>query len=254
MEFINYARLEKDFTTLQDFWNTRKPFRYVYGEGFFTPEAAELIYSNYPTIEGGKWDYTTYINQNNKFVMTKFENPVIRQAFDELNSRKLKDLFTRITGIDNLEDDDKLFGGGLHQSTTGAFLDVHVDFNFHPETKHHRRMNLIVFMNKDWKAEYNGFLELWDMQQKKQLEYISPDFNRWVIFETNEVSFHGHPKPLKTPAGISRKSLAIYYYTPTRPEHEIAGDHNTIYVHPESGSKTKNIKSALKAIKERLFK
>src|SRR5690606_32732819 len=139
----------------------------------------------------------------------------------------------QITGIHDIIPDEQLFGGGLHQSVKGAFLDIHVDFNIHETTGYHRRMNAIVFMNKNWKKEYNGFLELWDMKKNKQLEYVSPDFNKCVVFETNEVSFHGHPKPLNTPNDISRKSLAVYYYTKERPEHEVAHSHNTIYVNTE---------------------
>lgn len=253
MDFINYSLLESKKEQLHKEWHAAQPFHYIVFEDFFTPKAAELILQNYPTTEQDGWDNTTYINQRNKFSMTKFTNPVIQQAFNELNSAKLLQIVEYITGIQNLVPDEKLFGGGLHQSIKGAFLDVHVDFNYHPETKYHRRMNILVYMNKDWKTEYNGYLELWDMEAKKQLAYIAPNFNRCVIFETNEISFHGHPKPLNTPEGVSRKSLAAYYYTEERPENEVANDHNTIYVNTEgTGGLLKNLKSGLKALVERV--
>ncbi len=253
MNFINYSLLESKKEQLHKEWLSAQPFHYIVFEDFFTPEAAELILQNYPTTEQDGWDNTTYINQRNKFSMTKFTNPTIQQAFNELNSPKLLQIVEYITGIQNLVPDEKLFGGGLHQSIHGAFLDVHVDFNYHPETKYHRRMNILVYMNKDWKAEYNGYLELWDMQAKKQLAYVAPNFNRCVIFETNEISFHGHPKPLNTPKGVSRKSLAAYYYTKERPENEVAHDHNTIYVNTEgTGGLLKNLKSGIKAFVERM--
>ena len=90
-------------------------------------------------------------------------------------------------------------------------------------------------MNKDWKDEYEGHLELWNITQddKNLLGKYAPTFNRCVIFETNEISFHGHPKPLKTPKEINRKSIATYYYTKTRPPHEIASDHSTLYINTE---------------------
>lgn len=220
-------------------------------------DKAELLLSKYPAIEQEVWDNTTYINQKNKFTLTKFgeKHPELQQFFDELNHGKFVELMQKITGIENLIGDDELFGGGLHQSINGAFLDVHVDFNIHTKFKWHRRMNAILYLNKDWKEEYNGYLELWDMKTKKQIEYIAPIFNRLVVFETNEVSFHGHPKPLNTPKGISRKSLAIYYYTNDRPSNEIVDEHNTIYVNTE-GSKGwfKNLQSGAKAFFERLKK
>jgi Rps23 Pro-64 3,4-dihydroxylase Tpa1-like proline 4-hydroxylase len=153
--------------------------------------------------------------------------------------------------------DKELFGGGLHQSVAGAFLNVHVDYNIHPTTKFHRRLNVLVYMNKDWKDEYEGHLELWDLTEGKQhlLDKFAPTFNRCVIFETNEISFHGHPKQLKTPRGLTRKSIATYYYTKTRPETEIAESHNTIYVNTEGVSgQVKRFNSGVKAFLERINK
>jgi Rps23 Pro-64 3,4-dihydroxylase Tpa1-like proline 4-hydroxylase len=257
-ELIDFDRLRTHVAELRNQWNdAKKPFHYLVYDNFFKPEAAERILAAYPPVDKGEWDGTTYINQKNKFALTKFgaEHPLLQQAFDEFNGEKFLGVVEEITGIPELLGDDELFGGGLHQSVTGAFLDVHVDFNYHQTTKYHRRMNAIVYMNKDWKKDYNGYLELWDMKNKKQLEYIEPSFNRCVIFETNEVSFHGHPKPLATPPGLTRKSLAVYYYTKSRPEHEIAGEHNTVYVNTEgTGGLLKNLKSGLKAAAERIKK
>lgn len=113
-------------------------------------------------------------------------------------------------------------------------------------------------MNKNWKDEYNGHLELWDFKNNnkgKLLEKISPIFNRAVIFETNEISYHGHPHPLNTPKNINRKSIATYYYTKERDGNEISPEHNTIYKNTTGiiGQK-KRIKSGIKALIERLKK
>jgi hypothetical protein len=257
MELINYNKIIKDIDSLRKDWSDkRKPFHYLIYDGFFTPEAAEMVLKEYPKPTQ-EWNGTTYVHQKNKFTLTKFSEdlPVLKQVFDELNSEKFLSLLSDITGIPGVLSDNDLFGGGLHQSLKGAFLNVHVDFNLHEKTKYHRRMNAIVYMNKDWKEEYNGYLELWDMKEKKQLEYIAPLFNRLVIFETNEVSYHGHPKPLNAPEGISRKSLATYYYTKERPTDEIAKGHNTIYVNTEGGKGLfKILFSGIKAAFERIGK
>ncbi len=257
-ELIDYDRLHIHLNELAQQWNDpQKPFRYLVYDGFFKPDAADKILASYPDVTTGNWDGTTYINQKNKFALTKFgaEQPLLQQAFDEFNGPKFLSVVEQITGIQELLGDDELFGGGLHQSVTGAFLNVHVDFNYHQTTRYHRRMNAIVYMNKDWRDEYNGHLELWDMKANKQLENIAPMFNRCVIFETNEVSFHGHPKPLAAPGGLTRKSMAVYYYTKDRPAHEISDEHNTVYVNTEgAGGMVKNLKSGIKAAFERLKK
>jgi len=259
MELINIAGLKVNKESLIQQWNDpSKPFRYLVYDNFFHPEKAELILENYPNvIDKGQWDGTTYIHQKNKFTKTKFDESehVLQQVFNEMNDPDFLTMLSEFTGIDTLLGDEDLFGGGLHQSLKGAFLNVHVDFNLHEKTKYHRRMNAIVYMNKNWKEEYNGYLELWDMRTKTMIANVAPVFNRLVIFETNEVSYHGHPKPLNTPSDISRKSLAVYYYTKERPLEEIAAEHNTVYVNTEGNKGVlKVFLSGMKALKERLFK
>ena len=110
-------------------------------------------------------------------------------------------------------------------------------------------------MNKGWKDDYNGHLELWNIteEKKEQIGKFSPNFNRCVIFETNEISYHGHPIPLNTPDGLSRKSVATYYYTKNRASNEIAEEHNTIYVNTQGVSgQIKRFSSGVRAFLERL--
>jgi len=256
MGFIDFELLQKRSAEIRRDYSSKKRFHYTMFEGFFDPAAAESIYAGYPTVSDGRWDGTTYIDQKNKFQKTVFEpDSVFDNVFRELNSEVFLRWLEEITGIKDLLADQDLFGGGLHQSIAGAFLNVHVDYNIHPKTKLHRRLNVLVYMNKDWREEYEGHLELWDFSNNKKilLAKYAPTFNRCVIFETNEISFHGHPKPLKAPAGINRKSIATYYYSETRPAHEISGEHNTIYVNTEGFSgQFKRLTSGFKALVERL--
>ncbi len=258
MRFINFEKLLKSGAEIKSKYQAKEPFRYSIIENFFHEDKAEEVFSHYPSISDGVWDGTTYIDQRNKFQKTNFDdNPIMAEVFEELNSSEFRNFLQFLTDIPDLLQDDELVGGGLHQSTRGAFLNVHVDYNIHPYTKLHRRLNALVYMNKDWKPEYEGFLELWELSggKKKLLEQIAPDFNRCVIFETNEVSFHGHPKPLNTPDGISRKSLATYYYTETRPKSEIAPEHNTLYVNTEgTAGHLRRFNSGIKAALERINK
>lgn len=258
MEFINLVNLTDKINELKVSFHAKKPFKYLVIDNFLDYEVAEFIWEHYPDVSDGVWDNTTYIDQRNKFQKRSFEKgDVFDRFFKELNSPEFLKFLEAITGIKDLIGDENLFGGGLHQSIRGAFLNVHVDYNFHPETKYHRRLNVLLYMNKDWRDEYEGHLELWDLTSGKseRLVKISPIFNRCVIFETNEISFHGHPKPLQTPKGVSRKSIATYYYTEMRPESEIASEHNTIYVNINGFKGQFNrFSSGVKALLERINK
>lgn len=256
MKYINFIGLEERLNTIRDDFQSKKPFHYTMFEDFFRPEVSNLIYEGYPSIEDGRWDSTTYVDQKNKFQKVTFEEgSIFKSVFQELNSPDFLKWLSSVTGIHDLLGDDELFGGGLHQSIQGAFLNVHVDYNIHPKTKFHRRLNVLVYMNKNWKEEYEGQLELWDINENEKvlLAKISPLFNRCVIFETNEISFHGHPKSLKTPPEVNRKSIATYYYTVSRPADEINSGHNTIYVNTEGlAGQIKRLTSGVKAFLERI--
>ena len=259
MEFIDLKELNQRLPDIKKKYQTKKPFRYVMFDDFFSKDIAEKIHDAFPPVEVGTWDGTTYIDQKNKFQQTSFEsNSIMHQVFQELNAQPFLDWLQELSMIeDDILGDDELFGGGLHQSVNGAFLNVHVDYNIHPKTKFHRRLNVLVYMNKDWKDEYEGHLELWNLTdgKKEQIGRYAPKFNRCIIFETNEISFHGHPKPLNTPKGLTRKSLATYYYTKNRPTAELVEEHNTIYVNTEGISgQVKRFSSGVKAFLERINK
>jgi hypothetical protein len=86
----------------------------------------------------------------------------------------------------------------------------------------HRRLNVILYLNKDWNSNWGGALELWDDSLSECVKSIDPVGNRLVIFETHDRTFHGHPSPLSCPPDESRKSLILYYYTAAaRPQSQV---------------------------------
>jgi len=118
------------------------------------------------------------------------------------------------TGIQNLMPDDSLEGGGLHQSKRGGFLNIHADFTVHPHKRNwRRRVNLLVYLNENWLPEYRGELELWERDMSACSQKILPVFNRAAIFNTDEDSYHGLPDPIQCPENMTRKSIALYYFT-----------------------------------------
>ncbi len=112
---------------------------------------------------------------------------------------------------------------------SGRIVKVHVDFNKHGPYQLDRRLNLLLYLNKDWKEEYGGHLQLWDKEMKNCEQKILPIFNRVALFSTTETSWHGHPDPLTCPEGWSRKSLALYYYTNGRADGADAPEHTTVF-------------------------
>jgi Rps23 Pro-64 3,4-dihydroxylase Tpa1-like proline 4-hydroxylase len=146
-----------------------------------------------------------------------------------LNSREVLMFLEELTGIPDLLPDPQFYGGGVHRILTGGKLSVHADYNFHPITKLHRRVNLLLYLNKDWKEEWGGDLQLWNKDMSMCVKKILPIFNRAVIFNITSDAYHGHPGPLKSPEGVDRLSFALYYFTETRPENEITKPHMAVW-------------------------
>ena len=153
----------------------------------------------------------------------------IRHAIHDLNSGPFIRFLEELTGIDHLLPDPHLSGGGIHLSRHGGHLGVHADFNWHEKLQAHRRLNLLIYLTPDWRREYGGELELWNCDGTQRERLVDPDFNRAVLFTTRSDTFHGHPNPWVAPAGIYRQSIALYYYTTSRPDDEVRPAHSTLY-------------------------
>lgn len=210
-----YDKWSPQATILSRQFRENKPYPHIHLEEFLDPEVAAEMSREFPGLETDAW--TRYKHQNeNKLGLTKRElfPPLIAEVVDELNSPEFVSWLSKVTGIPGLLADDSLEGGGLHQSGPGGFLNVHTDFRTHHYHKNwRRRVNLILYLNPDWNERWGGAIELWDRDVRECVAKVPPLLNDVLIFETNEISYHGFPEPLSCPEGQSRKSLALYYYT-----------------------------------------
>ncbi|MBX3357082.1 MAG: 2OG-Fe(II) oxygenase [Phycisphaeraceae bacterium] len=209
-----------------------KPYPFFCLDNFLDESFAEEVRCSFPSFEqaeklGRKF---SAVNEKNKIQITdstKFTPPVLR-LHEALASQEWLDTVGYVFDMPGLLADASLGGGGIHETGPRGHLDVHVDFNVLDENGWHRRLNILVYFNKDWKPEWGGNIELWDKDVKVCHHSLSPVFNRCVIFETNEISFHG-VSAVKCPEGNSRKSFAAYYYTKEAPAHYPGFAHSTIF-------------------------
>jgi len=182
---------------------------------FLKPETASAMADEFPQPSSQEWTQYKHANEN-KLGMAHRElfPPTLGAVTDELNSPEFVAWLSELTGIPDLIADPMLEGGGLHQSGRGGYLNVHTDFSMHHFHSHwHRRVNLILYLNPGWLEEWGGSLELWEPRMARCGAQYPPLLNHALIFTTDERSLHGFPDPQKCPQGISRKSLALYYYT-----------------------------------------
>lgn len=202
-------------------YKSNKPFPHIIYDTFLPGDLAEKIYCEFPDLSKENKRVTFRDHLQNKLASQGNDLFVGRDAslsfINFMNSSFFLEFLNELTEItEQLIPDVYLNGGGFHQTIKGGFLKLHTDFAFHPATNLDRRINAILYLNKEWKEEYGGDLELWSHDMSASIK-IKPIFNRLVIFETNDYTLHGHPDPLRCPEHISRNSIALYYYSNGRP-------------------------------------
>lgn len=196
---------------LRKIFSNAKPYEHIVIDNFLQGDFAEQIYKEFPN------DFTNW---------HKYNNPLeVKYAFDHLekmgeNTQKLFSLFaseqftniiSNISNIHNIEPDPYLHGAGLHAHPRNGRLNVHLDYEQHPILKNkERRLNIILFITKDWKEEWHGDNQLWDTNLIDKV-HTQIKFNRAIIFKTNDISWHGLPDKITCPEGVYRKSIAYYY-------------------------------------------
>ena len=225
-----FQQLHAAADDLAEQYQNAKPFPFILIENFLPGAVAEAVAADLPGKGSPDWKKLPTEDQKGKHVLAdESKLPlIIRALIQELNSGYFLRFLEKLTGIPDLIADTKLVGGGVHMIERGGKLSVHVDFSHHPTNGLNRRLNFLLYLNKDWKEEYGGHFELWSSDIKTREQRILPSFNRCVIFSTSPISYHGHPDPLNCPEGITRNSIALYYFSKGRPKEE-EGTHNTLF-------------------------
>jgi hypothetical protein len=224
-------RLNADPNALRERYVNARPFPHIVLDGLFPDGILEEVLAAFPKPDEIEW--RRFDNETEKKLGYWHESalrPELQLFLYEMNSAPMLQFLQALTGIEEGLVSDPYYGGaGPHQILPGGFLKVHVDFNWHPLLKLDRRLNMLVYLNKDWKEEYGGHLELWNRDVTRCEAKILPVFNRTVVFSTTDFSYHGHPQPLACPEGRSRKSVSFYYYSNGRPDEERSAPHDTVF-------------------------
>jgi Rps23 Pro-64 3,4-dihydroxylase Tpa1-like proline 4-hydroxylase len=212
---LDFERLEGELERLAPQYRAASPYPHIVLDNFLEPGVAAEAAKEFPPLDPTTWNNYLHVNER------KFSNTdpttwgsTLQEILEQLNSPRFVRIVEELMGTEHLFADPSLEGGGLHQSTTGGFLNIHADFTVHPHNrKWQRRANLLLYLNEDWQPEYGGDLELWSADMKECIKRVSPISNRVLIFSTDPTSFHGHPEPMACPTGVARRSLALYYFT-----------------------------------------
>jgi len=235
---------------LSDLYTTAEQYPHIVIDNFLPIWLIEEIHNGFPNEKNNKDKIfeDEFTGLHKRQILPYWCNEKIQNIFNFFNSSSFIRFLESITKIESLLGDPHFGGGGFHEIKSGGHLGIHADFKIQTELHLIRRINVLIYLNKDWKNEYGGNLEIWDKQMNKKIKSIEPIFNRCVIFNTDSHSYHGHPDPLNTPENVTRKSLALYYYTASKKVYEEVESYSTMYVaRPYDSNKIK-----VKALKLRI--
>lgn len=213
-----------------------KPFRHIAIDNFLASDNCEALLRDFPAFDEKRaTNELGLVGRKAVVEQVARISPFYAEFAEYINSERFLDVMSKLTGIPDLIADKTLFGGGTHDNLSGQGLDVHIDFNIDGRNMLHRRINLLIYLNKEWEETWGGAIELHSNPHNPLVDEIAsflPQFNRAVIFETNEYSWHGF-KRIALPSDkqhLSRKSFSIYLYTKDRPVEEVVAPHTTFYV------------------------
>jgi len=222
-QIINLNALEKSALTFCD----ASPFPYCIIDNFFDKNIAHALEKEFPQYDDPLWhQYDNLIEIKKTFNVWNQFPPLTYSVFNYLNSPEFAAIIARLFNIDALFSDPGLHGGGWHIHKTGGKLNTHLDYSIHPKLNLQRKLNLLVYLNSDWQADWGGQLGFWshdaaNHQPKDLIKQVEPVFNRAVFFDTTMNSWHGLPEPITCPLNQHRKALAVYYLTTVSADAEL---------------------------------
>jgi len=223
-------------------YTKNKPFPHIVLDDFIDDKLLKGVLDEFPDLSKVKSKVEHKNSREKKFITRGFSDisPKAVELISYLNSDLFLTYLQKLTGIEEiLISDPYLAGGGYHETINGGVLKVHADFNKHPYINLDRRINLLIYLNPGWKKEWRGDLELYhENNLNSPYASITPEFNRCVIFSTTSFTYHGSPEALQCPNDISRKSIALYYFSLGRPKSEFNATHGTLFV----GTKGEKVK------------
>jgi len=247
--YLEDQRAREFGESMTELYCSNQPYPHIVIDNFLPIEIAKRILENFPSKNETTKPENSHnypgIQENKRQVHPNSANEYSRNLFSFFNSASFLMFLEGLTSIRGLISDSHFIGGGFHEISRGGKLGIHADFRINEKLHLARRLNVLIYLNEGWDGSWGGNLEIWDKEMKHRVHTVSPLFNRCVVFNTDATSYHGHPDPLNCPEEVTRKSIALYYYTASKSIYSELPSHTTMYLSRPTENKD-TVKNALK--------
>lgn len=245
---ITHQKAKELGASIAEQYQSTTPYHYTCVDNFLPPEILTRVREE--ALEMG--DSPAENSSENEKLKTSFNPdrmpPYSKAVFHALNSRPFIQFLEQMSGIKGLIPDPYYQGGGIHRTNTTGFLDIHADFNHHSIMNLERRLNLLIYLNPDWKEEYGGSFEVWSNDMSEKIAGFAPVMNRMCCFSTGSDTMHGNPQPVNHPDGTPRLSIALYYYTATWEEGRVS--QSTVFKPRPGTNDAQSYEASLRVVRE----
>ena len=245
---ITHQQAKKIGSSIAQEYQSKTPYHYTCIDNFLPLEILERVRAE--ALEMGSKDpENASANERLKTSYNPDRLPTYTKAvFHALNARPFIQFLESMSGIKGLIPDPYYQGGGIHRTETTGFLDIHADFNHHRIMNLERRLNLLIYLNPDWKEEYGGSFEVWTNDMSRKVEGFAPVMNRMCCFSTGDNTMHGNPEPVNHPNNDPRLSIALYYYTATWEDGRVA--QSTVFKQRPGTNDVRSNEATLRLVRE----
>jgi hypothetical protein len=242
-------RLTANLNSFRADYRSAKPFPYLVLDHLFSEELLDRVVREMPPPDEENWIQCDD-DHLRQFSLRSAVNlgEAGFQLVSFLHSARFLYFLSEVTGIWELLPDPYLQGAGYHLMPRGGKFDVHIDRNTAYSTGLIRRLSLLIYLNKDWKHEYGGQLELWSKDGEQREVIIEPTFNRTTIFEITDENYHGVPSVVRCPKGRSRNCFVAYYHTVESHGIKEVTPHTSVYGPRSYRPRTSILRQLVKAL------
>lgn len=184
-------RLQRELTDLQQVYRPQSDAvrtRACSIDELLPTEIATAIYQGFPPVQTMR-RLSSLRERKYTFKQLRECTPIVEAVTFALQDQRIVTLVERITGMQQLIPDSRLYAGGISAMVKGDYLHPHIDNSHDAERKLYRRINLLYYVSPGWTLAHGGNLQLWDTKVRERVTLASK-FNSLILMETNRHSWH----------------------------------------------------------------